>query len=218
MLSETEWVVIELLTKRASSPTEVAKALKTSIQNANTVLKKLEQKKLAVKALKSGKTRPFTQYSIGKGFIYFIQAVPGKAERKFVEVDDHVKVHLSIWSIPQKEFHYYIDDFWWGIKRYWSKIKCIVVFGSVARGDARKDSDIDVMILTHRKEKGMEKKLSAFLAGTKENNRIVTCQVFTMQDFETKLKYGDKLVREILTEGIAIYDPQNYFSTFKNGP
>ncbi len=217
MLSETEWSVIGLLAKKASSPTEIAQALRTSIQNANIILKRLEQKKRVVKTLKSGKTRPFTQYSIGKGFIYFAQALPGRAERKFVEINDSLKLHLAIWSIPQNEFHYYIEDYWWEIKKYWDKIKCIVVFGSVARGEARKDSDIDIVILTQHKEKHMEKKLSAFMAGTKENNKIVTGQVFTIAEFESKLNYGDKLVREILKEGKVIYDPQDIFLTLKNG-
>lgn len=216
MLSETEWKTVELLAKKDSSPTEVARILGTSIQNANFILKKLGQKKLVVKTLKSGKTRPFTQYSIGKGFIYFAQALPGKAEKKFVEIDDLLQVHLNIWSIPQKEFHYYLEDFWWGIKRYWNKIKCVVVFGSVARGEARKDSDIDIMILTQSKEKIMGKKLGAFMAGAKENNKIVTCQVFTLQEVQAKIQYGDKLIKEILREGIVIHDPQNYFSNLKN--
>lgn len=216
MISETEWKVVRLLAKKASSPTEIARILGTSIQNANAVLRRLEQKGLVVKALKSGKTRPFMLYSLGKGFIYFVQAMPGKAEKKFLEIDSLLKVHLNIWSVPQKEFHYYLEDFYWGIKKYWAKIQCLMVFGSVARGEARKNSDIDVLILTRNPEPAMEKKLGAFLTGTKENNKIVTSQIFTQQEFWAKLQSGDKLVKEIVKEGIVIFDQENYFPIFKN--
>ncbi len=218
MLSETEWKIVELLTTRAFSPTEIAQALKTSIQNAGTILRKLEQKKLVIKTLKSGKTRPFTQYSIGKGFVYFAQALPGRAERKFLEVDENLKMHLAIWSLPQHEFHYFLEDFWWGIKKYWSKIKCLVVFGSVARGDARRDSDIDILIIPHHKEKALERRLQAYMAGSKESNKIITCQVFSLQEAKDKLSRGDKLIKEILKEGKIIYDPQDVFLTLKYGP
>lgn len=217
MLSETEWKVVELLAIGAFSPTEIARALKTSIQNANTILIKLEQKKLAARTLKSGKTRPFTQYSLGKGFVYFAQALPGRAERKFMEVDENIKIHLAIWSLPQHEFHYFLEDFWWGIKKHWSKIKCLVVFGSVARGDARRDSDIDILIIPNREEKVLEKRLRAYLAGSKENNKIITCQVFSLPEVKDKLSRGDKLIKEILKEGKAIYDPQDVFFTLKYG-
>lgn len=216
MLSQTEWKVVKQLVKKEGSPTELAKKLNFSIQNVDSLLKKLEQKKLVIKKIKKGKTRPFTVYSLGKGFVYFIEAVPGKAERKFLEVDNNLKIHLNTWSIPQKEFHYYLEDFWWGIKKYWNKIESLVVFGSVAKGEAREGSDIDILILTKREEKGLEKKTKAFLAGTKEENKIVMAQVFTFEEFKKKLEEGSKFAKEILKDGLVIYDKENKFFNLRN--
>ena len=214
-LSEKQWKVIKALARNDQTPTELARKLNISLQAADFDLKKLEKMNLIKKTkLKKGKTRPFTVYSIGEGFVYFMEAVPGIATRRFIPVDENLKIHLNIWSIPQTEFHYYIEKFWWLLEDSLDIIKAVAVFGSVARGDAKKDSDIDIMILSS-KPKIIDKKFGTIVVGRRRRQKIAIIQVFEEGEFQNMLKKKSKLALEIIQTMRIIYDPGGILSKWK---
>jgi len=206
--SESRWRIVELLSKEEKTVTELAGALHTSISNITQQLSELESLKLVKKSgTERGRRRPFTKYSLDKGFILVVEALPKRTRKIFLEANEDVLVQLSIWSIPQKEFHYYVEKFWWDIQDYRDYIEAFAVFGSVARGDARSDSDIDVLILAKKNIKQLEKKFGAKIIGPKRRGKMVMAQVFTSEEFEGMIKSGSKFAKEILSNIISIYDP-----------
>lgn len=216
-LNETQWKIIEELAKRDKTPTELAKILKVTLPSIHIQLKQLEINKLIKKIEKEkGKTRPYTKYSLGNGFVYFVKALPRETQRNLLEIDDNLKLHLRIWSIPQRAYHYYIEKFWWDIQDYIDDIDSIVVYGSVARGDAKEGSDIDILLLVKKNVSRYEKMFSAKRIGLKGRKKMIMCEIFKTDDFENSLRKGSDFAVEILKNHIVIYDPTENFRKLKN--
>lgn len=215
-LHKTKWQIIEALTKGNKTPTELAKRLKITLPSIHAQIKELEQENLIKKVGEiKGKTRPYAEYSIREGFIYFVKALPDETAQKFLPIDENLKLHLRIWSVPQKEYHYYIERFWWQIQEYLKDIDSIIVYGSVASGEARDGSDIDILMLVKKNMKKYEKMFSAKMIGTRGKRKMIMCQIFETDDFENSLKKGSDFAREVMKNNIVIYDPDNNFIKLK---
>ena len=154
-----------------------------------------------------GKTRPYTTYTIGTGFLYFAKAMKGNAEQGFIEADENVKAQLSIWAIPQKEYHYYLESFWWQMQEFIEDIDVIAIFGSVAKGNAREGSDIDILLLVKKEVKKFENRFGTIAVGKKGKKAMVMAQVFETNDFKNSLEEGSKFAEEVIKSHKGIYDP-----------
>lgn len=215
--NKTGWEILNELSKGNKTLTELAKHLKITLPSVHAQIKELEREKLVKKVgERRGKTRPYAEYSIGKGFVYFIKVLPNETEQRFLEVDQDLKVHLRIWSVPQTEYHQYIEKFWWQIQNHLEDIDSIIVYGSVARGDARGGSDIDILILAKKNVKKYEKKFSVLRIRSKDKHKIIMTQVFRTEDFENSLKKGSDFATEVLKSSIVIYDFEDRFMKLKN--
>ncbi len=96
-----------------------------------------------------------------------------------------------------------------------SKILSIVLFGSVAKGEQEKRSDLDLLLitddLTHTKK--IEQVSSAINASYSHD---ISPTIITEDTFISELNNGSLLYLNILKEGIPIYGLENYLRiTFK---
>lgn len=216
-LNKTKWKIIKELSIENKTPTELTKKLKITLPSLHIQLKELEKEDLIKKVDEiKGKTRPFTKYSIDKGFIYLVKALPNETEQKFLECDENITFHLRIWSIPQKKYHYLIEKFWWEIQKHIKNIDALILFGSVAIGDAREGSDIDLLILAKTDIEKYQEMFGAFIIGQKEKEEIIMAKVFTAEDFENSLKRGSKFAEEVIKKHIILYDPNKKFKKIKD--
>lgn len=208
--SEIKWNIIEMLSEKDRTVSELAKQVKTSLSNVSQQLSELEALGLVKKiGVEKGKRRPFLKYSLGKGFVFFAEAIPKEARKIFLEVDENIKTHMRIWSIPQKEFHYFVESLWWELQDYLNDIVSFAIFGSVAKGNAREDSDIDVLLIAEKNAKELEKKFSAKIVGMKENGKMIMAQVFSPADFEEALKES-KFAKQIISSMIIVCDRDDF--------
>ena len=218
-LNKTKWMIINELSKQERTPTELAKKLKITLPSVHLQLKNLQTEGLVKKIENiSGKTRSYSRYSLGEGFVYFIKALPNETERRFLEVDQNLLLHLRIWSIPQKEYHYYIENFWWQLQDYLDDFDAIVIYGSVANGQARGGSDIDVLLLVKKDVKRYENTYNAKMIGIRGKRKMIMCQVFKTEDFENSLKKGSDFALSVMKNSVVIYDPNYSFTKLKNEP
>lgn len=205
-----KWDMIQLLAKNDSTPSDLAKKLGTSLQNVQFQLSRLEAAGIVKKAGKAASTRrPFTVYSLGQGFVILAKALPGgEAEIIQLAADETKKVQLRIWAIPQQGFHYFLDKFWWDLQENLADIEALAVYGSVARGDAREDSDIDVLVITGKPEQ-MEKKLRVVVTNPAGEGRLIMPKCYTGSLLGKSLKAGSAFANNLLKDMRIIYDPQN---------
>ncbi len=81
----------------------------------------------------------------------------------------------------------------------------VILFGSYARGDATKDSDVDLLVVARTKERFFERMASVRrLIRDLRDGLAVSPIVLTPAELEKRRAAGDPFVREILQTGISL--------------
>ncbi len=211
-LSETQWKIITELSIKDKTPSELATQLNLSLPSIHTQLKQLEQQQFIYKEERRlGKTRPFTVYSLREGFLSITEAIPGEVRKVHLNANEEIKLHLRIWSIPQKKYHHFIESYWWKLEKYVENIEAMGIYGSVARGNAKDDSDIDILLLItdKRKVKKYSEEVGVKDVGVAGSSELVVAQLFDTDSFTKSLKNGSKYASEVAKDLIIIYDPHH---------
>jgi len=93
------------------------------------------------------------------------------------------------------------------VKELSDSIDAIVVYGSVARGEAGEDSDIDLLIVGRDRE--IRRRVSEISYEIDYENKFetfITPIYFTREEFEHRVKVGSPFVYQVLEDGVALYD------------
>lgn len=90
--------------------------------------------------------------------------------------------------------------------RFGDRIDFILLFGSAARGEAGKESDIDLLIVG---DKGIKGDISKIRTEMDLKHGMLTSIVFkSREEFEKQRPYSDFL-KEVTGEGVALYGEEN---------
>jgi len=83
----------------------------------------------------------------------------------------------------------------------------IVLFGSCARGDFTKDSDIDLLILKKTDQRHLDRMREVYrLVYSPEQYLALDALVLTPEEWARKLSMNDFFVQEIAREGKILYE------------
>lgn len=124
-----------------------------------------------------------------------------------INTDRLEKPSDPILNIPQPEFHEPIRDLVGELTDAIDNIRGIVIFGSVARGDADRKSDIDCFVLVGGTQATAQKTAHETvddLHGREYGGDRYSFHVL-VESVETAEQYGDRL-HEIFAEGITLRD------------
>ena len=215
-MSKPRLELLTLLSKQQRTPSELSRLLRRSLPTISRHLAYLESFGL-VKRIGEvrGRTRPYAKYALEET-ILTLKAMEGDVGILKLPVSEEVRVQFRIWSIPQRVFHYYVERFMWQIQDFMPSITAIAVHGSVARGDAREDSDIDLLILANEDIMKIRKSCEAVvIKKPKEESRMAMAQVFEPDGFRRALKAGSKFAREVVKTMLPIYDPDRVLATLR---
>lgn len=215
LLSGTRLRVLQLLSDGPMTPSELSKLLDRSLPTTTRHLAYLENFELVKRVGEErGRTRPFVKYALNESVI-FVKVMEGDVGIFSLPLDEYVKMQLRIWSIPQKRFHYYVERFIWHVQDLIPNIDAIAVYGSVARGDAREGSDIDMLILASDEVAGIRKKCEAMVIEKPgDEAKMVMAQVFSPTEFEKALRSGSEFA-EVIEGMLPIYDANGVLKRIK---
>jgi len=93
------------------------------------------------------------------------------------------------------------------LKNLGDRVMSIVVYGSVAREDSTRDSDIDVLIVG--RDKDMWGRISEIAYDVDYENDFETFIIpfyLTKEDLQHRVKAGSPFILEVLREGVLLYD------------
>lgn len=212
--------VLRKLADRAWSPTDLARELGKSPETVYNHLNALAEQGVLTKTQEPAKTRPKTVYSIGRGLVQYIAVLPGQFHEGSLELTDTKDVMFRIWTIPQDEFHPYVERYWWSVVLHGDidlneDVTAAGVYGSVARGDAEEDSDIDILIVAH--DEDAKARLAAAMGSVvlhlDGRSRLGMTEVYTEDEFRDSRAHGSDFLAAVMDEIHPLFDPTRILKT-----
>jgi len=103
------------------------------------------------------------------------------------------------------------------IFEYGDRIEAIIVYGAVARQQAREHSDIDVMIVSAHKQAIREGVGDIRFNVDLDHGTVTTLLFISPEEFSDQLTQGSLFLREVLNDGVATYG-QAFFNRHRQAP
>lgn len=89
--------------------------------------------------------------------------------------------------------------------RYGNEIKEVILFGSLARGEATSESDIDLLVITTSDWYEMQKKLSEVIAEfLLETGEYISAKAVNVGEYELMKKIRTGFYENIKREGVVV--------------
>ena len=90
----------------------------------------------------------------------------------------------------------------WIIKKF--NLKKIIIFGSFARGDYHKGSDLDLIIVGEFKERFIDR--IGKIIELNDSDLEIDVMVYTEEEFQKMIKERRPFIEQALEEGIVVYE------------
>lgn len=214
-VSRAKREVVEKLVERDWTPTDLAAELGKSRTTVYNHLDDLHQRGLLSKTTVSAKTRPKTKYSIGDGFVQYVAVLPGSFAEQSFQITPSKAATLRVWDLPQEEFHPFVEEYWWRLRTHdeidvADDVLAVAVYGSVARGEADDQSDVDVLLIA-RDEADVRSITEVYGTVRLEvgaSSKIAMTEVFTASEYRESVAHGSDFLAEIQDELHVVYDPE----------
>ena len=91
------------------------------------------------------------------------------------------------------------------IKKF--NLKKIIIFGSFARGDYHKGSDLDLIIVGEFKERFIDR--IGKIIELNESDLEIDVMVYTEEEFQKMIKERRPFIEQALEEGIVVYEKRD---------
>ena len=89
------------------------------------------------------------------------------------------------------------------LEKYGDKIDIIILFGSVARGEAKEDSDVDILVIG---DVSLEELINISFPILLEHGKLISAKNMKREHFDFLVREGYSFARNILREGVILYE------------
>jgi len=87
-------------------------------------------------------------------------------------------------------------------------LKKIIIFGSFARGDYHKGSDLDLVIVGEFKERFIDR--IGKIIELNDSDLEIEAMVYTEEEFQKMIQERRPFIEQVLEEGIVVYEKKEY--------
>jgi len=91
------------------------------------------------------------------------------------------------------------------VRELGDKLDSIILYGSIARGNFGRESDID-LILISKEKKLTEKAYEIGYDVDIKNNTVTSILIYSPEEMRKKIELGSPYIRNVINEGKIIYD------------
>jgi len=92
------------------------------------------------------------------------------------------------------------------LEKYRSKIESIILFGSVARGETRGDSDMDILVVVkERNIADMKEIYGIAFEVSMEHSLDISPKVYAAREVLNRIEIDAPFIKEVLKEGVSLY-------------
>jgi Predicted nucleotidyltransferases len=104
----------------------------------------------------------------------------------------------------QERYEKAVDEFVKRVEKdHLNEIESIVLFGSVARGEAREDSDIDILVITKKEDFKLRRLfIGAAFDIFMETGKNISVKVISNADFQQRKNFS--FLKNVITDGVKI--------------
>lgn len=89
------------------------------------------------------------------------------------------------------------------------RIVKIIAYGSRVRGDYSADSDLDVLVVVDKKDRGIKDKILDIFYSYELTSEIpFSITILSLQELEFNERIGSPFIKAVKKEGIILYDSQ----------
>lgn len=211
--------ILEKLAEQDWTPTDLAEELDKSPETIYNHLHDLAERGVLSTEKVAAKTRPKTEYSIGNGLIQYVAVLPGRFQQGSLPLDAHKEAVVRIWMVPQASFHPYLERYWWQLRSceelsVADDIVAVAVYGSVARGDADRDSDIDILVIATDAEvqELIRDQFGSTMVRARDSSKICMTEVYSISEYRDSVAHGSDFLATVLDDLQVIYDPEQFLT------
>lgn len=134
-----------------------------------------------------------------------------EGNRKLVAINRErlTKPSDPVTLVPQTEFHQPIETAVTRLHDTLEDVRGVVLFGSVARGEADRQSDVDLFVLVEDEQatnQGIAHEVATELSDERFDGERFRFQIL-VESLDTAEKYGERL-REVFTDGITLSETE----------
>jgi len=91
------------------------------------------------------------------------------------------------------------------LEKYGDKIDSIILFGSVARGEAKEDSDIDILVVVVGDRFKMRRELSGIVLDVLlETGKYISVKTLSIEDIKFLREVKSSFLSNVIKEGVYI--------------
>jgi len=213
--SKTPKRILQELSTGEKTLTELAEAVEISKQGVLKHLNSMEEEGMVESRLESneqGRTKIFSLDNFTeltttnkRGFIISFRSDSSLDPR-----------YPLIGQIPQMEFREQLKEYLEAVDSMNIRPLSVVVFGSVARGEATWKSDIDVLFLTENWTEEKEEEIVNVLSDvTIEEEGVERSLNPSFRDY-SDLDSGESLMEEVRSDGVLVYTTEEVDPTWKH--
>jgi predicted nucleotidyltransferase len=92
------------------------------------------------------------------------------------------------------------------LENYKDKIDSIILFGSVARGEAREDSDVDILVVVKERDiNDMKEIYGIAFEVTMEHSQAISLKIYAINEVVHRIEIAAPFIKEVLKEGVPVY-------------
>lgn len=209
-ISEAKKQILGKLVEHDRTPTDLAEEIGKSRETVYNHLHELHEMGVLSKTKVPAKTRPKTKYSIGEGFVQYVSVIPDQFSIRTITLSGNKGPLFRIWAIPQESFHPYLERYWWSLITHadtsQEEIRGLGVFGSVARGEADQDSDIDLILVVSAGTERYNDAVGTLRIEVEDRPKICMTEIYSEKEYRNSISHESNFLNRITDELHAIYD------------